>query len=222
MFEKKSRHKSLYAMHLKKKKNSDGQIWPYFVYKVSNTKNLIVFVRNTLNRSQITFYWLKIYRRTSSYAMHFFTLFIFAKHAFSMPVNCLNCQSGLVISKIYQTEAKEPQIDWKYNGVRARTPCIFRHLNSCIKQLFCVYQLLKLSKWTCLIKNIPNRSQETSNWLKIHWRTSSYAGVRARTPCIFFTFFIFVKNSFSLLINCLYCQSGLVISKIYQRDVKEP
>ena len=27
----------------------------------------------------------------------------------------------------------------------------------------------------CYIKNIPNRSQGTSNWLRIYWRTSSYA-----------------------------------------------
>ena len=140
-----------------------------------------------------------------------------------MPVNCLNCHSGLVI---YQKYTKQKQRNLKlientlaYELVRRAFFDIFYF---CIKQLFCVYQLFKLSKWTCLIKNIPNRSQETSNWLKIHWRTCSYAGVRARTPCIFFTCFIFVKNSFSLLINCLYCQSGLVISKIYQIDDNKP
>ena len=56
---------------------------------------------------------------TSSYSVHFLTFF---KNSFSVPITCLNCQSGLVISEIYQTEAKEPQIDQKYTGVRARTP----------------------------------------------------------------------------------------------------
>ena len=70
-------------------------------------------------------------------------------------------------------------------------------------------------------KRVCTRSQGTSNWSKIYWRTSSYAGVRTRTPCIFLTFFIFVKNSFSMPINCLNCQRGLVISKIYQTDAKE-
>ena len=50
-------------------------------------------------------------RRTSSYAVHFFTFFIFFLNDFPVPINCLDCQSGLVMSKMYQTEAKEPQID---------------------------------------------------------------------------------------------------------------
>ena len=84
-------------------------------------------ISNMSNRSQGTSNWLKIYWRTSSYAVYFLTFFVFVKNSFSVPIICLNCQNGLVISKIYQTEAKEPQIDWKCTGVRARTPCIFWH-----------------------------------------------------------------------------------------------
>ena len=56
--------------------------------------------------------------------MYFFDIF-FAKHHFYAPRSCLNCQSGLVLSKTDQTKAKETLIDRKYTGVRARTPCIF-------------------------------------------------------------------------------------------------
>ena len=41
----------------------------------------------------------------------FFKKFHFFKNDFPVPINCLNCQSGLVMSKMYQTEAKEPQVD---------------------------------------------------------------------------------------------------------------
>ena len=49
--------------------------------------------------------------------------------------------------------------------------------------IFC----LKLLQWTCYVQYVPNRSNRNSKWLKIYWRTSSYAGVWARTPCTFFT-----------------------------------
>ena len=84
--------------------------------------------------------------------------------------------------------------------------------------IFC----LKLLQWTCYVQYVPNRSNRNSNWLKIYWRTSSYAGVWARTPCTFFTLFNLVKNDFPVLINCLNCQSGLILSKMYETDAKEP
>ena len=77
----------------------------------------------------------------------------------------------------------------------------FNIFHVCKKQLSCTYQLSKLSKWTYYVQNVPNRSQRTSNWLKIYWRTSSYAGVRARTPCIFFTLFNLVKNNFPVQLS---------------------
>ena len=64
-------------------------------------------------------------RRMSSYAVHFFTLFNLVKNDFPVLINCLNCQSGLILSKMYETDAKEPLNISKYTGVRARTPCIF-------------------------------------------------------------------------------------------------
>ena len=76
-------------------------------------------------------------RGTSSYAVHFFTFSIFAKHHFYAPGSCLNCQSGLVLSKTDQTKAKETLIDRKYTGVRACTPCIFWHSYYCQTPLLC-------------------------------------------------------------------------------------
>ena len=90
------------------------------------------------------------------------TFFIFVKTDFPVPINCLNCESGLVMTKIYQTEANKPLI------------------------------------------------------------YSNHTGERARTPCIFLTFFMCVKNNFPVPINCLNCQSGLVMTKIYQTDANKP
>ena len=90
------------------------------------------------------------------------TFFIFVKTDFPVPINCLNCESGLVMTKIYQTEANKPLI------------------------------------------------------------YSNHTGVRVRTPCIFLTFFMCVKNNFPVPINCLNCQSGLVMTKIYQTDANKP
>ena len=90
------------------------------------------------------------------------TFFIFVKTNFPVPTNCLNGQSGLVMTKIYQTEANKPLI------------------------------------------------------------YSNHTGVRPRTPCISFTFLICVKNYFPEPINCLNCQSGLVMTKIYQTDANKP
>ena len=93
---------------------------------------------------------------------HTSTGYILVKTDFLVPINCPNCQSGLVLPKIHQTKAKEPFVDPKYTGVRTRTPCIF------------------------------------------------------------FTCFIFVKNDFPVPINCLNCQSELVMPKIYQTEAKKP
>ena len=91
----------------------------------------------------------------------FFTFSIFAKHHFYAPGSCLNCQSGLVLSKTDQTKAKETLIDRKYTGVRARTPCIF------------------------------------------------------------LTFFIFAEHDFYASRSCLNCQSRFVLSKIYQTEANK-
>ena len=97
-----------------------------------------------------------------AYAVNFLTFSIFVEHHFYAPRSCLNCQSGLVLSKTDQTKAKETLIDRKYTGVRARTPCIF------------------------------------------------------------LTFFIFAEHDFYAPRSCLNCQSELVLSKIYQTEANEP
>ena len=146
----------------------------------------------------------------------FFTFFILVKKSLSVSIYCLNCQNGLVVSKIYQREAKEPQTDWEYIGVRARTPCIFCHFLFSSKKSFFV----SIYSLNCQNRLVISKIYQID--AKEHQIDLKYTGVRACTPCIFFTFFIFVKNSISVPINCLNCQNGLVISKIYQTDAKEP
>ena len=51
----------------------------------------------------------------------------------------------------------------------------------------------------------------------IDWK---YTGIHARTPCIFWKFFIFAKHAISMPINCLNCKSGLVIWE-YQKYTKQ-
>ena len=146
------------------------QNWLSCAYHLSKWLRWTCYVQYVPNRSQRTSNWLKISWRTSSYAVHIFTFFIFFVKRLSCAYQlsrlskwtCWTGPASSVMSKMYQTEAKEPQIDWKYTGVRARTPCIF------------------------------------------------------------FTFFILVKNDFPVPINCLYCQSGLIMSKMCQTDAKEP
>ena len=111
------------------------------------------------------------------------------------------------MSNMYQTEAKEPRIDWKYPGVQACTPCIFLHFSFFLKRLSFAYQLSKLSKWTCYVQNVPNRSQRTSNWLKISWRTSSYAVHISKNS-------IFLKR-----LSCVYQLSKLLKWTCYVQNV---
>ena len=151
------------------------------------------------------------------------TFFIFVKTNFPEPINCLNGQSGLVMTKIYQTEANKPLIYSNHTGVRARTPCISFTFFICVKQqLSCTYQLSKLSKWTCYDQNIPNRRQQTINLFKLYSRTSSYAvhfcPKKWRTSSYAHTFllhFKFVKTDFlclqatlSVVLTCFYPKHG--------------
>ena len=120
------------------------------------------------------------------------------------------------MSNMYQTEAKEPRIDWKYPGVRARTPCIFLHFSFFFLNDFPVpINCLDCQSGLVMSKMYQTEAKEP----QIDWK---YTGVRARTPCIFFTFFNLVKNDFPVPINCLNCQSGLIMSKMCQTDAKEP
>ena len=110
-----------------------------------------------------------MYWRTSSYAVHIFDIlaktiflclhlpnFFIVKNDFFVTMDPLNFQSELVLCKTYQTEAKEPFNDWKYAGVRARTPCIFFFIFFIvIKNNFSVIiDPFNCSKWTCSIQNI--------------------------------------------------------------------
>ena len=129
------------------------------------------------------------------------TFFIFVKTNFPVPINCLNGQSGLVMTKIYQTEANKPLIYSNHTGVRPRTPCIsFTFFIRVKKQLSCTYQLSKLSKWTYYVQNVPNRCQ----------RTLKYTGVRARTPAYelvrraFFSHFSFSSKTAFLCLLTVY------------------
>ena len=174
------------------------------------------------------------------------------------------------------SKAKDSFNDWKYTGVRARTPCIFFTIFSLLskttslllwtlwmfkayvfypkytkekpksllmieyvpayelvrcahfwhfhlwqKWFFCAYQLSKMSKSSCYVKNMPNISQKPL----IHW---NYTGVRARTPCTFgpkngvrartpihfSPKFRFSKIVFFVCTSFLICGSDMSLSKI--------
>ena len=144
---------------------------------------------NTPNKSKRTFCWSKIYWRTNSYAVHFFYVFHFCQNDFPVPINCLNCQSELVMPKIYQTEAKKPLIYSNYtgvractpctfapkNGVRARTPIHFSFISNFSKLIFWVWKHLKVLYWHVFIQYMLHRSIWTFISNHTTRRTSSYA-----------------------------------------------
>ena len=121
--------------------------------------------------------------------MHFLTDFIFVKNDFPVPINCLNCQSELVMPKIYQTEAKKTLVYSNYtgvractpctfapkNGVRARTPIHFSFISNFSKLNFWVWKHLKVLYWHVFIQYMLHRSIWTFISYPTTRRTSSYA-----------------------------------------------
>ena len=121
---------------IKSRRTSIGYIFHFCqnqlssAYKLPKWSKRSCYDQNIPNRGQQTINIFKSYWRTTSYAVHFFYIFhLCKKNYFPEPINCLNCQSGLVMTKIYQTDANKPLIYSNYTGVRARTPCTFAPKN---------------------------------------------------------------------------------------------
>ena len=108
------------------------------------------------------------------------------KFGLTLSTRCLTPKIELFISRTHLTEAKEPFIDWKYTGVRARTPCIFLHFSFLLNTPF----LCLLTVWIVKVDLLYQKytKQKPKN-LKLIENIMAYELVRRRTSSYAVHFF---------------------------------